>query len=304
MKKIRIINNPSSGRNTVQKRLSSIVEILLERGYTISKFSTKKKEDAMLEAARTCEGDWDIIIACGGDGTINEVANGVARSERKVPVAILPAGTVNDFANFLSLPSTPDAFCDMIESGNTIDVDLGKLNDRYFVNVAAVGMFSDVAYKVPKEQKKIMGRMAYYLEGLKGVANQIKKSMVVNIESDEFSSTEEISLMLVSNSTDIGGIKNISPYAEVQDGKLECLIIRKLDAYEAIPLFISVAKGGHIDSPLVEYFKTDMISISSADRGESIPVDLDGELGGSLPITIEVEGKGLKVFVPSRLGFK
>ena len=104
MRKVKIIYNPSSGRQTIERRLNRLCQLLIDDGYTISKFTTMKKNDAMNETMKTCNEDWDIIIASGGDGTVNEVAKGIANSKRKVPVAILSSGTVNDFANYLKLP--------------------------------------------------------------------------------------------------------------------------------------------------------------------------------------------------------
>ncbi len=101
MKKVKIIFNPSSGRQLMQRRLDYLVNLLVNGGYTVSKFDTQKKDDAMIETMNSCDGDWDIIVACGGDGTVNEVAKGIAKSQRKIPVAILATGTVNDFATIL-----------------------------------------------------------------------------------------------------------------------------------------------------------------------------------------------------------
>ncbi len=105
MNKVKVICNPSSGRQMIQRRINYLISLLINEGYTVAKFNTKNKDDAMLETMRSCKEDWDFIIACGGgDGTVNEVAKGIAMSDRKIPVAILSAGTVNDFANHMGLP--------------------------------------------------------------------------------------------------------------------------------------------------------------------------------------------------------
>ncbi len=110
MEKVKIICNPSSGRQVVQRRVDYLTNLLLDSGYIISKFNTQEKDDAMKETIKACNEDWDFIIACGGDGTVNEVAKGIAKSQRKIPVAILSAGTVNDFANHMGLPRNMDDF--------------------------------------------------------------------------------------------------------------------------------------------------------------------------------------------------
>ncbi len=263
MKKVRIIYNPSSGRQLIQRRIDSICKILIDKGYILGKFTTAKKYDALNETIRCCKGDWDIIIVCGGDGTVNEVATGIIKGGRKIPVAILPSGTVNDFANFIGLPRSTTEFCNMIFNENIQDVDLGRVNDNYFVNVAAGGMLTNVAHKVPSELKTVLGRMAYYLEGLKEIPKQKITPINVEIESNEYSSNEDILLFLISNSPTIGGFKRLAPTAEVQDGYLDCILIKKSDIQDIISIFINILKGNHVKHPNVEYFKTKDISIKS-----------------------------------------
>ena len=117
MKKIKIIFNPSSGRQTVEKKLDRLITMLLDDGYTINKFFTQKKDDAMNETIKTCKEDWDMIVVSGGDGTVNEVAKGIALSKRKVPVAILSSGTVNDFANHMKIPKDINEFYGEYQAG-------------------------------------------------------------------------------------------------------------------------------------------------------------------------------------------
>ena len=117
MKRVKLIINPSSGRQNTELRIDTLSKMLLDDGYTVSKFFTRKKDDAMNETIKTCNGDWDIIIASGGDGTVNEIAKGITFSERKLPVAILSSGTVNDFANYMNLPTKIVDFYNMIKEG-------------------------------------------------------------------------------------------------------------------------------------------------------------------------------------------
>lgn len=293
LKKVKIIYNPSSGRQVIQRRIDEICKILLDNGYIVGKFATKEKNDAMQEAIRCCKEDWDIIVACGGDGTVNEVATGIIIGGRKIPVAILAAGTVNDFANYMGLPKGSKEFCDMIMDENTIDVDLGKWEDKYFVNVAAGGFLTNVAHQVPTESKNALGRMAYYLEGLKEIPKQMFNGINVKISSEEYTSEEEIFLFLVSNSSSIGGFKMLAPKAQVGDGLLDCIIIRKSEIQDIVSIFINILTGEHVNHPNVEYFKTRKITIES---NEKVQVDIDGEYGGTLPATFEVVPRSFKIF--------
>lgn len=294
MKKVKIICNPSSGRQIIQRRLDYICKLLIDDGYTISKFLTRKKDDAMLETIKCCKEDWDIIIACGGDGTVNEVAKGIVNGGRKIPVAILAAGTVNDFANYMDLPKNSREFYHMIKKENTVDVDLGKVNDKYFVNVAASGLLTSVGYQVQPEAKAILGRMAYYLEGLKEIPKQKFEPIRVKFESEEYTKEEDILLFLLSNSSSIGGFKKLAPKANVSDGYLDSIIIKKSEVQDLVSIFISIFTGEHINHPNVEYFKTKKICV---DTSEDVSIDIDGEFGGKLPSTFEVVPNSFRIFV-------
>ncbi len=294
MKKIKIICNPSSGRQLIQRKIDYISKMLLDSGYTVNKFETQGKNDAMKETIKSCHEDWDAIIACGGDGTANEVAKGIVKGGRKIPVALLAAGTVNDFANYMDLPMNSREFFDMIKQGKTMDVDLGKVNDEYFINVAASGLLTNVGYKVQPEIKAILGRMAYYLEGLKEIPKQKFEPIKVKFESDEYTIEEDILLFLVSNSSSIGGFKKLAPKANVSDGYLDTIIIKRSEIQELVTIFVNIFKGEHINHPNVEYFKTQKMSVYTE---ENAPIDIDGEYGGKLPATFEVLPKSFKIFI-------
>lgn len=294
MKKVKVIYNPSSGRQIVQRRIDTICNILMDNGYLVGKFATKKKDDAFNETVKCCREDWDIIIACGGDGTVNEVANGIVVGGRKIPVGILAAGTVNDFANFMDIPRNVKDFCDMILAGKTTDVDLGKVGDKYFVNVAAGGLLTNVAHQVPSELKTVLGRMAYYIEGLKEIPRQKFKPINLTIESDEYNATEDVLLFLISNSSSIGGFRRLAPAAEVEDGYLDCIIIKKSEITDIVSIFINLLKGEHIKHPNVAYFKTKRIKINT---NEEVHVDVDGEYLGVLPAVFEIAPQAFRIFI-------
>lgn len=294
MKKVKIIVNPSSGRQTVESRVDLLCKLLLDDGYIVGKFLTQKKDDAFHETIKTCKGDWDIIVACGGDGTVNEVAAGVANSENKLPVAVLSTGTVNDFAGYMGIPNKIVDFFEMIKNENIIDIDLGKINDKYFVNVAAGGLLTSVGYQVPSEAKAVLGRLAYYFVGLKELIVEGIEPIRVKFESEEYSKEEDILMFLISNSASIGGFTKIAPDAEVIDNLLDVIIIKDSDIVELANIFFNVLRGEHIKHPNVAYFKTKNIKIESK---EDISIDIDGEYGGKLPATFQVIPKGMKIFI-------
>lgn len=294
MKKVKMIINPSSGRQSMESRIDYLCKLLLDEGYILGKFFTKEKDDAMFETIKACKEDWDIVIVSGGDGTINEVAKGIAQSSRKIPVAILPSGTVNDFANYMNIPARIGDFFDMIKREQVIDIDLGKIEDNYFVNVAAGGLLTNVGYQVQPEAKAILGRLAYYFEGVKELVIQGLEPINVSFQSKEYTSEDKILLFLISNSSSIGGFKKLAPDADVLDGLLDVLIIKDSDVAELANIFFNVLTGEHINHPNVVYFKTNEIKISAS---REIPIDIDGEYGGKLPANFRVIPKGMKLLI-------
>lgn len=297
MQRVKIICNPSSGRQIIQKRVDSLCNLLINDGYVVGKFNTKGKNDAMNETIKTVNEGWDIIVVCGGDGTVNEVAKGIAKTKKKIPVAILSSGTVNDFSNYMKLPRDVDGFFKMIKRGKTIDVDLGKVNDEYFMNVAASGLLTDIGYKVSPEIKAIFGKMAYYIEGLKEIPKSRFRPIKVRFESNEYTDEENVLLYLISNTSSIGGFPRIAPDADVTDGYLDVIIVKKSEVQDLAQIFINIFSGEHINHPNVIYFKTERIKVIPIDT-DNITIDIDGEYGGKLPAVYEVIPRAFQIFVP------
>ena len=294
MKKVKFIINPSSGRQVMERKIDQLIKLLLDDGYIVGKYFTGQKYDAMVEAKKTCSSDFDMIIACGGDGTVNEVVKGIMISERKLPLAIMASGTVNDFANYLDIPKNVNDFYKMIKDENIQEIDIGKVNDNYFANVAAGGLLTNVAYTVAPEIKAVLGRLAYYLEGMKELTKQNLEPIKMKISSEEYESEEEILLFLVSNSSSIGGFTKLAPEADIIDGLLDVVMIKKSEITDLANIFINVLTGDHINHPNVIYFKTRSIVIESDSK---VPIDIDGEYGGILPAKFQVIPKGLKIFI-------
>lgn len=297
--KAKIIVNPSSGKQMVQKHLDKFIGNLVLEGILncIDIAMTHQRYDAMKEAMGIKKGEYDLIIAVGGDGTLNEVVNGVMEGQNHIPVAILPAGTVNDFANWLDIPQDIKGFCQMIRDFKKMKVDVGKAGTRYFINVAAGGLLTDVGYKASSDAKTVLGKFAYFVEGIKEIPKQGFKSILLDIEGKEGHRKEEVLLFIITNTSTAGGLKRIAPKAEIDDGLLDVCIVRKCDIGEVFSLFLRTMRGDHIKHPKVEYMQTAQISLSCAEDME-VGLDLDGEQGGKLPITIEVIPKAIEMIVP------
>ena len=295
------IINPSSGKQNIESTLREIMANLVLNQITshIDVFYTQKKNDAKNRAAQLKPGEYDYVVSVGGDGTLNEVTNGLILSGSNTPLAIISAGTVNDFATYMKLPQTAEDFCRMIEEFQTKKVDIGKVNNEYFINVLAAGMLTDIAYKVPKDKKAVLGKMAYYLEGVKEFPKQLAQDMTLSFHSKEFNDTLDIMLFLVTNSKSVGGFADAAPLASVSDGYLDVLILKKMDLlFEAPDLTIKWFQGDHPKHPAIEYFQTKELSVLPTEKTAEIAIDYDGEiLEEGLPIDISIIPEALNLII-------
>ncbi|MDO5041318.1 MAG: diacylglycerol kinase family lipid kinase [Peptoniphilus sp.] len=295
MKKIKFIVNPGSGKKQSLKKVNELINLFSDDGYNIDLRFTKFKDDAT-NFAMEDEGE-DILVSVGGDGTLNEVINGIYRAKREVPLAIYKAGTVNDFANVLEIPDDTYKFYQLIKNFKVVPVDVGLAKDRVFANVAAGGLFSNIAYEVDVDSKNKFGRLAYYAQGVKELYKhntQKRDKLKITFESEEYSGTEELDLFLISNSSYVGGFKNIVPDADVKDGYLHVLIIRDIDIKGVPDLLSYLIDPTQFKTDMIKQFKTKKVTISSE---SDLVIDLDGEKSEGLPMTFEVLEKELNLIL-------
>ena len=300
MKKCLIIINPSSGKHILQNKLDKIIGQLILRN-VVEKFDvfyTKKKNDAYEKAKNTDEKLYDFFMSVGGDGTLNEVISGMADSHKQIPLCILAAGTVNDFANYLGIPTQINKIVDMIEDFYVIPSDVGKLNDSYFINVAAGGMFTDISFVFTKEDKKKYGPIAYYVKGLIDLPQQLRTNLQLSIKIDQEEFDIDAFMFAITNTNRVGGFNGIGPYADFHDGKLDLLIIKKCSVTDLIALFKDYRFGKHANSPFIEYRQGKDIEIVC--HNNEIIMDIDGEKGSSLPIHVTNINKAIQIIVPKK----
>ena len=285
MKKIKIIANPSSGREGAVEIINKLLVPFASKGTSILLNFTQEAGDAHKFAA-TDDGE-DCIISMGGDGTVNEVVSGLYDAKRDTPLAIYPAGTVNDFAESMGIPKDPYDFYTMVVYGKKSAVDIGLCGDSAFINVCAVGAFSEIGYSVPDEAKSAVGRLAYYAEGFRMFRERdfLKSGFDVHIDCDGEIIDTKAMIVMVSNSNSVGGFSKISPKADVKDGLLELAVIEEMSMTKLFELFRTVGLGKHIDHDHFIYRHGKKITLR-ADK--PMHVDIDGEKGPCLPQTIQV----------------
>jgi len=293
------IINPSSGTKSIHKKLDTMIgQLILERiVYHVDVFYTKQKNDAYNRCICLTNHDYDFIVSVGGDGTVNEIISGLIESQCQIPLALLPAGTVNDFANHFHLPHTTKSFIKMIKDMKIKKVDIGKVNHQYFANVIACGMFSDISFQVSKDEKTKFGPLAYYITGIRELPKQLSTNMHLHITTDNEDFYEDASLFMITNTSQVGGFKGITPDASVQDGLLDLLIIKKCSTTDMIAVIKDYAKGDHQNSPFTTYLQSSHIQIEC---DQKLIYDVDGEEGTTFPIDVSVKKQVLNLIVPSK----
>ena len=264
------IINPSSGRQNFHDKLKEITGSLImdQICSTIDVFYTEKQDDALNRAAALQPEEYDFVVAVGGDGTLNEVINGIILSGSHIPVAVISAGTVNDFANYLKLPQTPKEFCEMIKEFRLKQVDAGRVNSKYFINVVAAGLLSDIGFKVAKDKRLPWASLPITWRARSTFRSSSGGTLKLRFTSDEKSLEEEILLFMVTNSQSVGGFREIAPLASTSDGKFDVVIIKKMDIFQVTPLLLSILQGDHVNHPAVEYFQTNHLKIENLDEQE------------------------------------
>lgn len=296
MRRARLIYNPSSGREIVSRRLPDILDLMEAAGYETSCHSTRGEGDATEEAARAVARGFDLIIAAGGDGTIYEVVNGMAEQKSRPSLGIIPCGTSNDLARAVGIPKSISRACEIIMKGKKKKIDLGKINNRYFINIAGGGSLTNLTYEVPSKLKTMIGQLAYYVKGLEKLPSL--HPIRVRLENrKEVLLDEEIMIFLIANSRSVGGFERLAPDADLSDGKLDVIVVKKTNIAEFIRLATQAVRGEHLRDPNILYFQADYIKATSP-GGETVQLNLDGELGGQLPCVVEALPSHIELFVP------
>ncbi|MBO1513062.1 diacylglycerol kinase [Metabacillus bambusae] len=279
MKKARIIYNPTSGRELFKKHLPEVLQKFEQAGYETSCHATTCEGDAIQAAKVAGERGFDLIVAAGGDGTINEVVNGIAELEERPQLAVIPVGTTNDFARAIGIPlNNVIQAVEVILNGEPQKIDIGRVNDHYFINIAGGGRLTELTYEVPSKLKTMVGQLAYYLKGMEMLPS-IRPSEV-EIEYDGKLFQGEIMLFLVSLTNSVGGFEKLAPDSKLNDGMFDLLILKKANLAEFIRVASLALRGEHINDEHIIYTKANRVKVTNNDK---MQLNLDGEYGGLLP---------------------
>ena len=277
-KKLLMIVNPTAGKTKSRSPLFDAAAVLSQAGYLLSIHNTAFPGDAAQTAA-TVGKDYDVVVAVGGDGTLNQVASGLMTLEDRPLLGYLAQGSTNDFAASLQIPSDPAAAAALIAKGLPRKLDIGRWNERCFVYVASFGAFTQASYSAPQSAKNVLGHLAYLLEGVKDL-NTLRPYRI-RLTADGEVLDGEYLFGAICNSTSIGGLMHLNADQVIlDDGKFEMLLIPKPKSPAELPnLILNLLDQEYSYEGLV--FRH--VSTIHVETAENLPWSLDGEYAPSTP---------------------
>lgn len=296
-KKILFVFNPVAGRSQIRTSLLDIIEVMSAADYEVICYPTKKAGDAR-KIVRERDEDFLYIACAGGDGTLDEVVSGMMENEYKpfVPIGYIPAGTTNDFASGLGIPTDMVKAAEVVANGKTFNCDLGEFNRvNYFTYVAAFGLFTATSYNTPQNLKNQLGHLAYILQGVQEVSHI--QSYHMKVDADDMSISDEFVYGMITNAKSVGGFEGIAGRdVNFDDGLFEVTLIRMPANILELNEILQYLNHTIEETDLVYRFKTHKIILESQ---EEIKWTRDGEYGGAYRrVEIRNLHQRLKILVP------
>ena len=311
-----VIVNPKSAAGSTESAWAGIASDLRAHFGAFQVAFTKRAGDGILLAKRGAENGRGFIIACGGDGTINEVANGILESGKDCELGVLPNGTGGDFRRTLGMPNDSREAAKALQSGETKTIDAGRVTffnhageqvSRYFLNVSSFGLSASIIERVKTSSPLnwlpndlLRGKTSFALSTLQEVLGLNFVTVRVKIDDNEEKSLNTINFC-VCNSRYFGGGMKIAPDAQINDGKLDVVNIGDIKTAKILFNAYKLYKGSHLTLAEVKSTLAKKIEVFPADKNQIIHIETDGELPGRLPATFEIVPNALRVRVPKIL---
>jgi diacylglycerol kinase (ATP) len=308
-----VIANPKSAGGSTREKWSAIASDLRAHFGSFNVAFTKCPGDGIDLARRASDAGRPLIIACGGDGTINEVANGILQSGKDVELGVFPSGTGGDFRRTIGMPTAPREAARSLRTGRTERIDVGKVrfathdgetSERYFLNVSSFGLAASIIERVKSGSSlswlpldSVRGRASYALSALQEIVGLDAATVRVRIDDNEERTLQTVNFC-VANSRYFGGGMLIAPAAKITDGLLDIINIGDIRTAKIILNAYTLYRGTHIDLTEVKDTLARRVDARPANADEEIRIEVDGELLGRLPATYEVVPSALRVRVP------
>lgn len=286
-KRVLILYNVKAGKGKIRRKMDGIEEVFFTAGYTpcpkLLRFGVNPFDGEEQPA--------DLVVICGGDGTVNYVVNAMMERGLNLPLGIIPAGTANDFAGALGMSSRPIVAARQIVGGHIEEIDCGWVNGLYFVNILSFGMFTTTSQHTPQKIKNRIGKAAYIIEGSKELHN--KEYIPVHIIHDSGTCDVNSMITLIFNGETAGKFP-IARNASVRDGLLDCMIMRKCNTFEGAWAAAQLLIAGKENEDII-HIRSSKLQISSP---LSPLTDMDGQQSADFPLNIECLKGLLKIICP------
>src|SRR5215203_453278 len=277
--------------------LRNVVEWVRAKGHTVRARVTWEPGDGAVLAREAIEAGADTVIACGGDGTLNEVVNGLEGT--RVALGIIRAGTANDFARQVGIPDDPNAAMDIILRRKPVVIDTAAMNGRRFLSVSSGGIGAEATAETPADAKASLGPVAYFISGLRKLAGFEPRRAL--FEAPGLRLEHDFLLFAVGNARATGGGTLVTPRASVRDGLLDVCIVGAMPRKEFAKLVLRVKRGEHLESEGVRYLQVPWFRITSA---QPTTINLDGETSELRQAHYEARPRDLLVHLPRLPGHR
>ena len=292
-KKVKLIYNPAAGDKSFNRYLDNFLNRFQTAGFKVDIFRSMEPGD-FEEGLKNIDNSFEAVIVAGGDGSASEMVNLLQKRQIDLPLGIIPAGTANDFASFLGMTQNIESSFKRILDWNIKEIDIGKVNNRYFLNVCVGGIISQIAHGTETEMKNRLGKVAYYLQGLRELPNI--KSMQLKIETSQKTIEGDFLGFFIFNSKDAGGFKNIAKLASIDDGLFDLLAVKTGNILKLSSAAADLFNGKEIKNKNLIYLQDSSFKITMKNDNREQHCDIDGDKGPAFPLEIKLIPSAQKVF--------
>lgn len=307
-----VIVNPESAGGSTRKSWPRIASDLRSDFGPFDVVFTKQAREGVQLAADAARQGIELIIACGGDGTVSEVANGILESGKDAELGILPSGTGGDFRRTLQIPTHTRSAATVLRTGRTRRIDVGRVSfidysegeaSRYFLGVASCGMSTRVIERVKEGAPDWLpqhvpawlgGRVSFGAALLQTAARTSSSDLIVQLD-DEHERHLTVTNLCIANARYFGGGMKVAPDAKLSDGKLDVVSFADLSAFKIFRSAPRLYFGSHLSMPEVSHALARKVSVRSATQAKEVAIEIDGELPGRLPATFQIIPEALRV---------
>ena len=293
-----LLYNPVAGNKSFPNHLDYFIEVFQNKGYEVHLFRTSCVEDFSNVFENRDVSIYEAIFIAGGDGSVNALVNSMIKLNIDIPLGIIPAGTMNDICYNIGMPMDIRQVIESLSVLQTEYVDVGLVNDQYFLNVCGGGLFMEISQNTDRQLKNVMGRVAYYLTGIQQLPNF--KKLNLKISTEEQVIEDEFYFFIVMNGRGAGGFHKLAPEAMMNDGKLDLIAIKVCPLNELSVVFAKILRGNHLSYKNILHIQSDHFSIENMEEDYHVITDIDGEEGPNMPLNLQILSRKLKMILPPK----